>query len=102
MAYQPGNYRNNITLSPAAIEVDAYIKCVEDLKTPFTLTIRLSAKADGGDLPSSQLMELLKLDGFEGKMEIHSETEVDCIFTGNFRGSYGIESIVDIKEVPFK
>jgi hypothetical protein len=41
-------------------------------------------------------------DRFGRNPQIHSETEVDCIFTGNFRGSYGIESIVDIKEVPFK
>ena len=90
----------------SAIEVHAYIDWADDFKTPFTLKMWVSATADarsGPDYPlsSEQLESLLKEAGFSGKIIDNSvPNKLLVSISGEFSGSYGMTTHVDIHEIP--
>lgn len=96
-----------ITLNErSAIEVHAYIDWIENFKTPFTLKMWVSANADttsGPDFPlSSQLLEsLLNDQRFSGKVIDRSvPNKLQVSLSGEFIGSFGLDTHVNIKEIP--
>lgn len=98
-----------ITLdSRSAIEVSAWVDWANNYKTPFTLTLWISAVADttnGSEQPLSaeQIIILLEQSGFDGKIiDKSTRNKLLVSLDGEFMGSYGMTTQIDIREIPFE
>lgn len=85
-----------------AIEVNAYIDWVDDYKTPFKIYFRLSGHSEtSGQLSRADLRQILEAGAFKGTIEDGpKDGQLLVGMSGEFTGSFGLETVVDIKSIP--
>jgi hypothetical protein len=80
------------------VHAEGYVDWAENVKTPYTMNLRVRATADGIALNADQLKGALTEAGFDGKVVDEGENELLVALRGAFTGSYGVNTRLEVKD----